>query len=218
MAGSLSWSSLPSCLQKNWKCIQLKLPLSCEKTATGSSHINYLGDFSHPQTSSTESSPSTSNSPLSGLHTFQCNDFTRRVHDSTVSWNWSSDWVAGVIHVNDHHLSLFSYFLSDADKFVRLHCQSAEPNVCWVDAQILELEEKKKFNIKLLLWCSHEQLLWISQEISDFALFFVTKQPCHPKPARHTELHNFNWAQQASWRSPAAFKHLLSCLQGPFTT
>lgn len=31
MAGRLSWSSLPSCLQKNWKCIQLKLPLSCGK-------------------------------------------------------------------------------------------------------------------------------------------------------------------------------------------
>ena len=40
-------------------------------------------------------------------------------------------------------LGLLSYFLSNADKFVWLHSQGTEANVCWVYTQVLELREEK---------------------------------------------------------------------------
>lgn len=78
------------------------------------------------------------------FHTFQCNDLAGRVHDCAVSRNWPANGVAGIIHVNDDHLGLFPYLLPYADEFVRLHSQSAEANVGWINAQVLELEHIKE--------------------------------------------------------------------------
>lgn len=77
------------------------------------------------------------------FYTFQCNYFASWIHDGAVCWNWSSNWITWVIHVNDYHLSLLSYFLSNADEFVWLHSQGTKANVCWVYTQVLELEEKQ---------------------------------------------------------------------------
>lgn len=81
------------------------------------------------------------------FYTFQCNYFASWIHDGAVCWNWSSNWITWVIHINDYHLSLLSYFLSNADEFVWLHSQGTKANVCWVYTQVLELEEKQT-NIK----------------------------------------------------------------------
>lgn len=75
-----------------------------------------------------------------GLLTFQRNYFRGWIHDGTFSRNWTSNGCCWVAHVNYHYLRLLSHFLPDADEFVRFHCQGAESNVCWVNAQILELK------------------------------------------------------------------------------
>lgn len=76
--------------------------------------------------------------------TFQGDDFTSGIHDSTVGRDWPPDWGGGVRHVHDHHLVLFSHLLSDADELVRLHGEIAEPNVGWVHAHVLQLGRLKQ--------------------------------------------------------------------------
>lgn len=76
--------------------------------------------------------------------TFKCDDFARRVHDGAICRDGPADGGVRVRHVDDHHLCLFSDLLPDTDELIRLHRQGAEPDVGWVDPQILKLGEKEK--------------------------------------------------------------------------
>lgn len=53
--------------------------------------------------------------------TFQGYDLAGGVHDGAVGRDGPADWRVGVGHVDDHHLSLLTHLLTDADELVRLH-------------------------------------------------------------------------------------------------
>lgn len=76
--------------------------------------------------------------------TFQGYDLAGRVHDGAVGRDGPADGRVGVCHVDDHHLSLLAHLLTDADELVRLHGQGAEANVGRIDAQVLELRDKRE--------------------------------------------------------------------------
>lgn len=71
--------------------------------------------------------------------TFKSDDFAGWVHNGTVCRDGPADGRVWIAHVNDDHLRLFAHLLPDTDEFIRLHCEGAEPNVCWVYARVLEL-------------------------------------------------------------------------------
>ena len=73
------------------------------------------------------------------LLTFECDDFTSRVHDRRVSRDGTSDGIGRVVEVNDDYLRGFTDLLTDTDELVRLHRQCTEPNVGGVDAKVLQL-------------------------------------------------------------------------------
>ena len=76
--------------------------------------------------------------------TFEGDHFTGWIHDRAVGRDGSADGSVGVGHVNNNHLGLFAHLLSDANEFIRLHGQSAEPDVGWVDSKVLQLREAQK--------------------------------------------------------------------------
>lgn len=85
---------------------------------------------------------------VNSVVTFQCNDFACRIHDGRISRDRSAYGVSCVIHINDDHLGCIAHFLSDTNEFVRLHGKGAEPNVCSIDSNILELQTQiKKENL-----------------------------------------------------------------------
>lgn len=53
--------------------------------------------------------------------TFEGNDFTGWVHDSTVCRDGPADGSVGVGHVNNNDLGLVAHLLSDANELIRLH-------------------------------------------------------------------------------------------------
>lgn len=86
------------------------------------------------------------------IHTFQCNHFTRRIHDGRIGTDWTTNWITAIVHIDDDHLSRIGHLLSDADKFVRFHGERAKRNRVRIDADICELQienEKEKSNIKI---------------------------------------------------------------------
>lgn len=83
------------------------------------------------------------NSPRSEFKlTFKGNNFAGRVHDGTICRDGPADGIVRVGQIYDDNLGLLTHFLPDTDELVRLHGQSAEANVGWVDSQVLELRRK----------------------------------------------------------------------------
>lgn len=83
--------------------------------------------------------------------TFQCNHFASWIHDSRVSRDLSANRAGWIIHVNDDNLSCLSDFFPYTDKFVWLHGQGAESNICSIDSNACELvkdREKKMSSLK----------------------------------------------------------------------
>lgn len=71
--------------------------------------------------------------------TFKGDNFAGRIHDGAVCRDGPADGIVGVGHIYDDNLGLLTYFLPYTDELVRLHRQSTESNVGWVDPQVLEL-------------------------------------------------------------------------------
>lgn len=82
--------------------------------------------------------------PQKQRHTFKCDDFAGWVHDGAVSWDGPADRCIGIGQVNDHHLSLLTYFLPDTDELIGLHRKGAEADVGRIDSQVLELRQTIK--------------------------------------------------------------------------
>ena len=83
--------------------------------------------------------------------TFECNDFTGRVHDGWIGWDRSSDGVGCVVEVYNDNLCSLSNLLTYADKLVRLHRQRAEPDVGGIDAKVLQLSHRYSNNAQRLM-------------------------------------------------------------------
>ena len=72
------------------------------------------------------------------------------MHDGRVGGHGPAGGVAGIRHLDDHHLVLLADLLADTDELVRLHGQGVEPNTGWVDPNIGELRTDGQFEVRHL--------------------------------------------------------------------
>lgn len=117
-------------------------------------HSGYLRSFEHwshfkTQSFKTYTYLELTNNTQKLSTTFQSNYFRFGIHDRRICWDWTSDRIICIVHINNNHLSSLTNLLPNTDEFVGLHCESRKSNVRCIDTNVLKLNAYEKIRNKL---------------------------------------------------------------------